>query len=320
MVCYGRFLAYFASSELAKEYEWQWRLDDDSMITEEVSENSQPTNQMACPAPQVLRCCGVGRIQVGYDVFDLMAQNKKRYGFTNIVQDDAKCVLGLWDAAREYVDEHRLNTTFFTRWKEGAVFYNNFEVSHSSVWTSEAYQSYFNHIDRLGGIYYHRWGDAPIRSIGVSLFVEEKEVHQFTDIAYTHLPFIQRNASGLPSPKQTLFPRGGDLIVGGGNCTTVAGGHGEVAHNGTCVLGRPSAIVYTVLDGRPTREALDKLKKTLASLDENFNDHHHYPVAIFGYQLSLETRRELRKASKSVLEFHELDFLDSQPFPAHVDK
>ena len=85
-----RFLAYYAAKNLSAEFEWQWRLDDDSYITE----------------------------VVGYDVFELMAQNKKRYGFTNIVQDDDKCVLGLWDAARSYIDQNKLETTFFTRYDE----------------------------------------------------------------------------------------------------------------------------------------------------------------------------------------------------------
>ena len=51
------FMAYLASKELAEQYEWQWRLDDDGLITEEV----------------------------GYDVFRLMAMNKKRYGYVIIV-------------------------------------------------------------------------------------------------------------------------------------------------------------------------------------------------------------------------------------------
>jgi len=80
-------LAYFASKQLAQQYEWQWRLDDDSLISEDV----------------------------GYDVFHLMAMNKKVYGYTNIVQDDDKCVIGLWDAAKKYIDENKLDTTFFSR-------------------------------------------------------------------------------------------------------------------------------------------------------------------------------------------------------------
>jgi len=82
-----RFLAYFASKQLAQQYEWQWRLDDDSLISEDV----------------------------GYDVFHLMAMNNKVYGYTNIVQDDDKCVIGLWDAAKKYIDENKLETTFFSR-------------------------------------------------------------------------------------------------------------------------------------------------------------------------------------------------------------
>ena len=84
---YYSFLAYYASKELADDYEWQWRLDDDSLISEDV----------------------------GYDVFHLMAMNKKRYGYTNIVQDDDKCVIGLWDAAKKYIDQNKLDTTFFSR-------------------------------------------------------------------------------------------------------------------------------------------------------------------------------------------------------------
>jgi hypothetical protein len=53
----------------------------------------------------------------GVRLFELLSANGKRYhGFTNIVQDDDKCVLGLLDAARDYVDAHKLdNATFFTR-------------------------------------------------------------------------------------------------------------------------------------------------------------------------------------------------------------
>ncbi|GAB5029578.1 glycolipid 2-alpha-mannosyltransferase [Nannochloropsis oceanica] len=293
----NRFLAFYAAEELSKEYEWQWRLDDDSLITEEV----------------------------GYDVFRLMAENGKKYGFTNIVQDDAKCVLGLWNATREYVDREGLEPTFFTRWTEGAVFYNNFEVSHRSIWTSAAYRKFFDYIDKLGGIYYHRWGDAPIRSIGVSLFVNESEVHQFTDVAYTHLPFISRNASGLPSPGQTLFSRaGGSNHHGDCNGNSTLAGHGlggVVGHvhggnNGTCYSGRPSGVVYTVLNDEPGQ--LEKLLMTLKSLDLFFTDHFHYPVAIFAADLSFERRTTIRKATRSVVEFHDLSFLASQPLPGWV--
>ena len=55
-------------------------------------------------------------------------------------------------------------------------------------------------IDRLGGIYYKRWGDAPIKSLGLALSLDLSEVHCFSDLAYTHLPFVDQTAVGLPTP------------------------------------------------------------------------------------------------------------------------
>ena len=68
------------------------------------------------------------------------------------------------------------------------------EISHASVWTSQIYQSYFEQVDRAGGIYYTRWGDATIKSIGIALSVEESKVHRFSDIGYTHAPFVKQQA------------------------------------------------------------------------------------------------------------------------------
>ena len=55
-----------------------------------------------------------------------------------------------------------------------------------SVWTSTAYRQFIDHVDRRGGIYYFRWGDAPIKTIGVTLFVEKDKTHLFKNIAYKH--------------------------------------------------------------------------------------------------------------------------------------
>ena len=74
----------------------------------------------------------------------------------------------------------------FGNWSVGLVYYNNFEVSALSLWRSTDYQDYIEYIDSLGGIYYYRWGDAPIRTLAVTLFVPSTKIHQFTDIPYKH--------------------------------------------------------------------------------------------------------------------------------------
>lgn len=147
-----RFHAMEAHDILSKEmgYEWHWRLDDDSELTSEI----------------------------GYDIFQLMKAANKRYGFVNSVNDDPECIEGLWEAADVFANsKNQTNlqsleqnaTGFYGRWPRGRVFYNNFEISHHSVWDSPVYRAWFAQVDGLEGIYTRRWGDAPIKSIGVAL-------------------------------------------------------------------------------------------------------------------------------------------------------
>lgn len=56
------------------------------------------------------------------------------------------------------------------------MFYNNFEVVRLSVLRGEAYQAWFRHVDAEGGIYLHRWGDAPLRWLGLSMFVSKSRI------------------------------------------------------------------------------------------------------------------------------------------------
>ena len=69
------------------------------------------------------------------------------------------------------------------------MFYANFEISNISIWRSCAYRNYVDYIDRLGGIYYGRWGDSPIKSLALSLFIPWTEIHEFKDIGYEHQGF-----------------------------------------------------------------------------------------------------------------------------------
>lgn len=43
---------------------------------------------------------------------------------------------------------------------------------------------YFEHLDKAGGFFYERWGDAPVHSIAASLFLPKDQIHFFDDIAF----------------------------------------------------------------------------------------------------------------------------------------
>jgi len=94
---------------------------------------------------------------------------------------------------------------FFHEWLDGETFYNNFEISHMSIWTHPLWLEYLYSESTIRGIYEIRWGDAPLHTLGVSMIVPVSQVHSFVDIGYRHDPFINQVASGLPPPNVDPF-------------------------------------------------------------------------------------------------------------------
>jgi mannosyltransferase len=56
-------------------------------------------------------------------------------------------------------------------------FWSNFEIGDLQFWRSPAYGAYFDHLDRAGGFFYERWGDAPVHSIALGLFEDNSRIH-----------------------------------------------------------------------------------------------------------------------------------------------
>ncbi|KAG0144935.1 hypothetical protein CROQUDRAFT_659377 [Cronartium quercuum f. sp. fusiforme G11] len=141
---------------------------------------------------------------VDYDPFLFMQENKKKYGFTISLYEFKRTIESLWSVTQEFLKlyPHFLHPEnslgFLVDDIEKGLdapynlchFWSNFEIGDLRFWRSEAYQTYFNFLDLKGGFFYERWGDAPIHSIAVSLFLPFKALHQFNDIAYRHQPFM----------------------------------------------------------------------------------------------------------------------------------
>ncbi|KAG6805624.1 hypothetical protein H0H92_014707, partial [Tricholoma furcatifolium] len=60
--------------------------------------------------------------------------------------------------------------------------YNNFEISHRSIWNHPVYKRLFAYLDRAGGFFYERWSDSPIHSFGLAMTLRKDQVVQFTDM------------------------------------------------------------------------------------------------------------------------------------------
>ncbi|RUS16107.1 glycolipid 2-alpha-mannosyltransferase [Endogone sp. FLAS-F59071] len=139
-----------------------------------------------------------------YDVFQFMHDNKLKYGWTLSLHEYRETIPTLWETTREFMrqnpeyiisqDDPGSLMNFVTEDSgnsyNGCHFWSNFEIGSIKFLRSEQYLSYFNFLDRAGGFFYERWGDAPVHSLAVAMFLRRSEVHFFNDIGYKHNPFI----------------------------------------------------------------------------------------------------------------------------------
>ena len=164
---------FFFRHPLMDEYEYYWRVE--------------PGIKLHC--------------DIDYDIFKFMKDNNKKYGFTISIKEYQATIPTLWESVSDFIKLHpeylaKDNMMDFIS-DDGGLTYNlchfwsNFEVGSLEFLRSEAYMSYFDYLDREGGFFYERWGDAPVHSIAAALFLNRDEIHHFADLGYFHIPFHQ---------------------------------------------------------------------------------------------------------------------------------
>ena len=175
-------------------YRWYWRVEPDVDFT--------------CAIP--------------YDPFARMAQGNKTYGYALALWEVGSTSPGLFRAVADYKTRRgiqpagalwtammdaswapwlvrrlllpRLPSLFHSRDAAGDAwnfchFWSNFEVADLAFFRGREYRDFFAALDEGGGFYYERWGDAPVHSLAVALFLNEAQVHWFGDLGYGHPPF-----------------------------------------------------------------------------------------------------------------------------------
>lgn len=65
-------------------------------------------------------------------------------------------------------------------------FWSNFEIARVDAFDNEIYNAYFEYLDKMGGFWKERWGDAPVHSLGLALVMDVDDIHYFRDIGYQH--------------------------------------------------------------------------------------------------------------------------------------
>jgi alpha 1,2-mannosyltransferase len=70
--------------------------------------------------------------------------------------------------------------------KSSCTFYNNFEIGAFSLFRDKSYLEFFEYLDKEGGFYYERWGDAPVHTYWILGKLNKNQIHFFSDIPYSH--------------------------------------------------------------------------------------------------------------------------------------
>ncbi|KAI9793320.1 MAG: hypothetical protein M1833_000765 [Piccolia ochrophora] len=160
---------FFYKHPRLKDFDWYWRVE-----------------------PDVHFFC-----DINYDVFRFMRDNSMKYGFNMNILDDARSFPSLWSRTRSFINAHPelIHPEADLDWLLDAhnggeynncQFFSNFEVGDLRYFRGEANERYFDWLDRGGGFFYERFGDAPIHTLSVAMFVPKREIWYFRDIGYQH--------------------------------------------------------------------------------------------------------------------------------------
>ncbi|KAK7056681.1 hypothetical protein VNI00_002398 [Paramarasmius palmivorus] len=159
---------FFWKHPMVAKYDWLWRLDTDI--------------EFHCDVP--------------YDPVQRLIDADALYGFVQIAGDVDYVQPSLAGNVSAFMHSHssllpsHANMGFTWRNIPNALsglggnddwtrmcMYNNFEISHRSIWESPLYTSFFEYLDHAGGFFYERWSDSPIHSFALAMALR-KEQHQ----------------------------------------------------------------------------------------------------------------------------------------------
>eukprot|EP01116_Phalansterium_solitarium_P015253 TRINITY_DN3357_c0_g1_i1.p1 TRINITY_DN3357_c0_g1~~TRINITY_DN3357_c0_g1_i1.p1 ORF type:complete len:384 (+),score=100.40 TRINITY_DN3357_c0_g1_i1:120-1271(+) len=147
------------------EYDYLWRIDADA--------------EYLCP--------------ITYDPFQYMHTYAIKYGWVmEYFEADPEVVGDLFTVTKQFMADNSIPLSKLSRFiniygdYNRCHYWNNFEIVDANFLRGPQYQKYFDYIDRAGGIFYERWGDALIRTLGAHMFLEPEEIRQLSGISYRH--------------------------------------------------------------------------------------------------------------------------------------
>lgn len=138
------------------------------------------------------------KCDINHDPFKKMREEGKLYGFNMGLAEDSRTIRTLWDDVVEFFKENpkmlsKPNNMDFISDDQGKSynlchFWSNFEIGDLRFFRSEAYEQFFQYMDKKGGFFYERWGDAPFHTIAVSTLLPPDKLMFVPYTGYYHKP------------------------------------------------------------------------------------------------------------------------------------
>ncbi|KAJ2755797.1 hypothetical protein GGI19_001343 [Coemansia pectinata] len=136
---------------------------------------------------------------IDYDPFLFMSRRGIKYGYTIALHEYPETIPTLWATVKNLIASrpgfvrHANGMAWLSEdggdTYNGCHFWSNFEIGSLDFFRSKEYLAYFDYLDKAGGFFYERWGDAPVHAIAAALLLKKEEVHWFEDIGYYHNPW-----------------------------------------------------------------------------------------------------------------------------------
>lgn len=163
----------------------------------------EPETRHLCRFASHWRTTPDGRQEwVERDPFRYMRDHKKKYAFTITMKEYKHTIMSLMARVNfwrrdnpQYEEKDNLIRFISDDVRKGQSynkchFWTNFEIADLSFFRSEAYQSYFAALDKAGGFFKERWGDAPVHSIAAALMLRRDEIWHVDYAGYSHPPYL----------------------------------------------------------------------------------------------------------------------------------
>ncbi|CAG8760404.1 2886_t:CDS:2, partial [Racocetra persica] len=177
---------FFYQHELLKSYDYYWRVE-----------------------PGVDFFC-----DIDFDPFIYMKKTISR--LTLVPYENLNTIPTLWNTTKEFIRTYPhliTNDSIFDFITDDqgetynlCQFWSKFEIGDFSLWRSEAYTKFFDFLDKKGGFYYERWGDAPVHTIAAALFLKKHQVRYFEEIGYSHSGLVNCPRGREFRYKRLCFP------------------------------------------------------------------------------------------------------------------